>query len=257
MKRAVLAMLLVATPVLAANPVNDGVYQLYASGRYDEAMRFGETSNSASGLAIAARAALADAMMRAKPCLECLKRAEDFARGSIAADAAQADAHVWLATALGYEARIVGLVRARLEDDPGKAKAELDAALKAEPDNAYALAALGGWNIEIVRAGGQHLGKWLYGASEGAGLALFEKAAKAAPDNVAVRFQIGLALAGFAPRRYPTRIESHLEAAIHAAPRTAYEKFIQGHAQELLTVFKKNNSDALEALVHDYQGYPD
>ena len=256
MKRALLAMLLVATPVSAAS-VNDGVYELYASGRYDEAMRFGEASNSASGLAIAARAALADAMMRARPCLECLKRAEDFARRSTAADAAQADAHVWLATALGYEARIIGLVRARLEDDPGKAKMELDAALKAEPDNAYALAALGGWNIEIVRAGGQHLGKWLYGASEGAGMALFERAAKAAPDNVAVRFQIGLALAGFAPRRYPTRIESHLEAAIHAAPRTAYEKFIQGHAQELLTVFKKNNADALEALVHDYQGYPD
>ena len=121
MKRALLAMLLVATPVSAAS-VNDGVYELYASGRYDEAMRFGEASNSASGLAIAARAALADAMMRARPCLECLKRAEDFARRSTAADAAQADAHVWLATALGYEARIIGLVRARLEDDPGKAK---------------------------------------------------------------------------------------------------------------------------------------
>ena len=84
----------------------------------------------------------------------CLERAEDFARAAVAADPHLADGHVWLAVALGYEARIIGVMRARLRDMPGQAKEELDAALATIPTIAYALAALGGWHIEIVRGGG-------------------------------------------------------------------------------------------------------
>ena len=152
MKAALLAL------VLAASAAENGsLFALYAQGQYDEAMRQGAASGTAAGFAIAARAAMADAMMRAEPCLDCLKRAETYARRAIAADKDAADGHVWLAAALGYEARIVGLVRARLDNDPAQAKTNLDDALKAQPDNAYALAALGGWNVEIVRAGGKFL----------------------------------------------------------------------------------------------------
>ena len=119
-------------------------------------MRQGEAAGTAAGLAIAARAAMADAMMKPAPCLECLKRGEDYARRAIAADEDAPDGHVWLAAALGYQARIVGLVRARLDNDPAQAKENLeDGAGKLDPDNAYALAALGGWNVEVVRAGRQ------------------------------------------------------------------------------------------------------
>ena len=144
-------------------------------------MRQGAAAGNAAGFAIAARAAMADAMMRPEPCLECLKRGEAFARRAIAADPNAPDGHVWLAAALGYEARIVGLIRAKLNDDPGQAKENLDAALKADPDNAYALAALGGWNVEIVRSGGRFLARRLYDASLEQGLNLFDRAVRAAP----------------------------------------------------------------------------
>ena len=47
-----------------------------------------------------------------------------------------------------------------------------------------------------------------------------------------------------------------LEAAIHATPETNYEKFVQGRAQELLTLLKRDDSDAFDAKLRIFQGYP-
>jgi hypothetical protein len=251
MKWAVLALMLLATSAAA-----DDYYPLYAAGHYDEAMRQGAASGTAPGLAIAARAALADAAMRPEPCLSCLKRAEDFARRAVAADNTYPDGHVWLATALGLEGRIIGLIRARLANSPAEAKSELDVAMKDDPGNPYVLAALGGWNIEIVRAGGSYLGHALYGASEAEGIALFDRAVKAAPGNVAVRYQIALVLAGYKPDILRQRIADELDAAIADRPQTTYEKFIQGRAAELRAALIRNDPAALSAKVRTFQGYP-
>ncbi len=251
MKAALLALVLAASPAESTS-----LFALYAQGQYDEAMRQGAATGTAMGFAIAARAAMADAMMRPAPCLECLKRAEAYARRAVAADRDAADGHVWLAAALGYEARIVGLVRARLDNDPAQAKANLDDALKVQPDNAYALAALGGWNVEIVRAGGKFLANRLYGASIEQGMTLFDRAVRAQPRNVAVRYQIALSLAGLDAETHRGRIDSELEAAIRATPETAYEKFVQGRAAELLALLKRNDRDAFESKLRSFQGYP-
>jgi hypothetical protein len=195
-------------------------------------------------------------MMRQEPCLPCLKRGEAFARRAVAADWNTSDGHVWLAAALGYETRIIGLVRARLDNDPAQAKEHLDAALKAQPDNAYALAALGGWHVEVVRTGGDFLAGKLYGASREQGLTLFDRAVKAAPRNVAVRYQIALSLSGLDLEQYRSRIEIELNAAIQAPPETAYEKFVQGRAGELLTLLKRNDRDTFDTKLRIFQGYP-
>jgi tetratricopeptide (TPR) repeat protein len=251
MKGALLALLLAG-----AGSGSDELFALYARGQYEEAMRQGAASGTASGLAIAARAAMADAMMRSVPCLDCLKRGEDFARRAIAADPHAPDGHVWLAAALGYEARIKGLVRARLSNDPAEAKQNLDEALRLQPGNAYALAALGGWNVEVVRVGGKFLANKLYGASLEQGLALFDRATRAAPRNVAVRYQIALSLAGLGEPATHERMEGELDAAIQAPPETAYEKFIQGRAKELLILSRRGDRDVFDAKVRIFQGYP-
>ena len=167
--------------------------------------------------------------MRPAPCLECLKRGEAYARRAVAADGQAPDGHVWLAASLGYETRIVGVVRARLDNDPAQAKEHLDAALKVEPDNAYALAALGGWNVEIGARGRKFPGAancttpaW----SRDSHCSIVRCAWR--PAMSAVRYQIALSLAGLDPETYRSRVENELDAAIHAAPETAYEKFVQG-----------------------------
>ena len=219
-------------------------------------MRAGAAAHNAYGYAIAARAVLADAVLRDTPCMDCLRRGEDFARQAVAADPALADGQVWLAVALGYEARISGIVMARVHDAPGESKAALDAALKSDPANPYAVSALGGWHIEIVRGGGAYMARLFYGASEAQALALFDRAVRLAPGNVAVRYQIALSLAGFDPVKYRGRIDSELAAAMRDTPDTVYEKAIQLRAADLAALLRRGDNDALDARVHKYQGYP-
>lgn len=243
--------------ILAGVPQDSGaLFALYAQGHYQEAMRRGEDSHAADGLAIAARASLADAMTRPEPCLACLKRAEEDARRAIGLDARPADAHVWLATSLGYEARLQGMVRAGWENSPAQAKTQLDAALAADPDNPYALAALGGWNAEIVRVGGAFLAGKIYDASLEKSQALFDRAVHAAPRNVAVHYQIALSLAGVDQARFHDRVESELEAAVQGPPQTTYEKFVAARAQELLTLLKRGDEETFDAKLRVFQGYP-
>ncbi len=249
----VLAPVLVSVPAFAVTP--DEVQALYARGDYEQAARAGEASRMAAGVATAARAVLADEVLRDQPCLSCLQRAESLARQAIALDPHHAFGQVWLAVALGYQARITGAVKARLANTPAQSKAALDQAVKDEPGNAFAVSALGGWHIEIVRGGGSLLARMLYGASEKEALALFDRAARLAPDNVAVHYQIGLSLAGFAADRYRRRIAGELQTAIASPPRTAYEKKMQERASELLALME--NRSAFDARVRHYQGFPD
>jgi tetratricopeptide (TPR) repeat protein len=250
MRFLVVALALAVTPACAA----DNLYPLYAAGRYDDAIRAGTEAGSAEGFAIAARAAMAQAAMQPQPCLSCLQRAEDFARKAVAADSAYPDGHVWLASSLGLEGRIQGMISAR--PNVAVAKKELEAALRSDPRNAFALAAMGGWNIEIVRGGGALLAGLMYGAHEADGLALFDRAVQTAPGNVAVRYQIGLSLSGYDAQKFRGRISSEFEAAVRNAPQTEYEKFIQTRAAELLALLNQGDAAAFAAKVRQFQGYP-
>lgn len=254
MKAVALALLLLA-PVGAAAVTPDEVQALYARGDYENAAQAGEASRSAAGLATAARAVLADEVLHDAPCLACLQRAETLARQAVALDPHHAFGQVWLAVALGYQARITGAVKARLANTPAQSKTALDQAVKDEPGNAFAVSALGGWHIEIVRGGGSFLAGLAYGAKESAALALFDRAVKLAPDNVAVHYQIGLSLAGFALDKYRARVAAEFRTAAASPPRTAYEKKIQERASELLSLI--DSRDAFAARVHKYQGFPD
>ena len=252
MKKLALALVLLASPARAA----DALSALYADGQYDAAMRAGEAAHTAPSLALAARAALADAVMRDAPCMACLKRAEADARAAMAADPKLADGPVWLAVALGYQTRLTGILAARWRGAPGQAKAALMQAVRNDPKSPFAVSALGGWNIEVVRAAGAYLARALYGATEAKGLALFDRAVKLQPGNVAVRYQIGLSLAGFDVDRYHDRILGELDAAMAAPAQTAYEKFIQARAAALSALLKAGNRIGFDTRVRKFQGYP-
>ena len=253
--RFVLLALLLLLPRVAQAATTEDIFALYARGDYEQAERLGEASHTAPGLAIAARAVLAEEVLRATPCLSCLERAERLARQAVAADPHVAFGQVWLAVSLGYQARIIGSVKARLKNSPAQSRAALDAALADDPKNAFAVSALGGWHIEIVRGGGAFLAKLVFGARESDALVLFDRAVRLAPDNVAVHYQIALSLAGFNTEKYRARIAAEFKAALAAAPETAYEKKMQGRAAELLGLL--NQGEAFDARVRKYQGFPD
>jgi hypothetical protein len=157
---------------------------------------------------------------------------------------------------MGYEARIVGPVWARAHNYPGQAKDELDAALAIDAKDPWALGALGGWNVEIVRTGGDTLASWLYGATVDQGLAAFAAAFRIAPDNLAVRYQYALSLSGYDADRFGQQIKDAFARIAKLKPATAYETLSKTRAAELSALLAKSDRAAFDAKVHQYQGYP-
>ncbi len=243
-----------ASPTHAAAPPTP--YEIYAAGHYADAMKAGIAANTGLGYLVATRAALADATTRPALCLDCLRHAEQLARKAIALDPKLADAHVYLAVAMGQEARIVGPVWARAHNYPGHAKDELDAALAIDAKNPWALGALGGWHVEIVRTGGDYLASWLYDASVEQGLAAFAAAFAAAPNNLTVRYQYGLSLSGYDPERFGNQIKDAFARVAKLKPATAYETLAQHRAAELAALLAKGDREAFDAKVRFFQGYP-
>ncbi len=241
----------------AATGAVPSAFDLYAAGKYDDAIAAGLSQNNAQGFVIAARAALAGAQMRDAPCLDCLQRAEGFARRAIAADASVPEGHIYLAVTLGYEARIVGVVQARMKGYAEEAKRELDKALALDPRNPWGLAALAGWNIEIVHHGGTLMAKLLYGASVDEGMSDFAKAFSAQPGNLVLRFQEALTLSGFDLDGYRGTIEDALAQAANGTPVTAYDRAVRGRAVSLLKLLKAHDDGTFLVLVRKYQGYPE
>jgi tetratricopeptide (TPR) repeat protein len=231
-------------------------FELYRAGNYEAAIAAGEAANDAEALAVAARAAFAEANLGEKPCLACLQRVEGLARRSLTLDTMHPEGFVYLAAALGYEARIVGNIRAQLARYPDIAKDALDKALSVAPDDAWSLASTGAWHIEVVRGGGSFLARSLYGARIETGEDYFRRAFAADPANPVIRFQYALTVSGYDFSAYRDRAKAQLAAAAMLEPRTAYERAIQKRALRLLDLINANKRAEYLALVDNYQGYP-
>jgi len=254
MRRALCALALAAMtagPAAAQTPDD-----LYNAGKYEEAIAAGTAANTPQGLEAATHAAFVEAVLKDKPCLECLQRAEALARRAIASDPARPDPHVYLAGILGYEGRIIGMVSAKLKGYPEEAKSEIDTALSHDPDDARALAARGGWNLAIVSAGGATMADWIYGAGVDQGMADFAKALKLSPGDVSLRFQYALSLSSLDRDAYHEDILAALQHTQGDNPRSAYDKIAQKRALVLLALLKANKTDEYDATVRKFEGYP-
>ena len=231
-------------------------FQLYEDGKYAEAEKAALAAGDAAGYALAVRADLAAEMMRAEPCRPCLQHAQDLAQRAIDLDPKLAEGRIEFVVALGYQARLMGPIEAHFKGFAKKAKDNIEAAIAADPQNAWAWAALGGWNVEIAHDAGATLARWLYGASLKVGLDDFSKAFASAPDNLVIRYQYALSLAGCHEASYRDTILAALSRAVDAAPHGAYEAYAQRNAKELLVALKAGDMDTFDRLVRHDQGYP-
>ena len=258
MKRALLAAALSLIAVPAGAQSSDSYpYKLYQAGQYDAAIRAGIAAGDADGYTQAAHAVLAKTRIAGTPCLACLQTAESYERKAIALDPTLPAPRVYLSATLGYESRIIGLVQAKLKGYAGEAKSNLDVAYKNHPDDGYTLAALGGWNLGVVNGGGAFLADMMYGATTDKGISFYEKAFKAEPDNIVIRFQYALSLSALDHDKYGHAIEDSLAFAVNGHPHTAFEKYMQGEAKDLLALWQRHDWPDYQKQMRKIQGYPD
>jgi hypothetical protein len=144
----------------------------------------------------------------------------------------------------------------RFRHYPEDAKAAIDQALAVAPNDDWALASAGAWNIEVVRNGGALLARAIYGARVETGKEYFYKAFVAQPNNLVIRFQFALSLSGYDFDANSDAVAGVLDSVRAIEPRTVYEGVIKERALRLLDLIKANRRAEFLALVHRYQGYP-
>lgn len=241
-------------PVSAEAAFKDGNYLLAAT--------IAEAKNSAAALSFAARARIADAVTRKESCIECLQKAEATAEAAIrsasttAAKSVQAEAYVQLAIAIGFRARLMSAMDAQAESLPEKGRAAIDKALEFDPVNPWALAALGGWHLEIVRRAGPVLAETLYGANEHEGLDNFRRAIKQDPANFLLRYQFALSILALDFEEHRVEAIGMLTWNDQDAPTDAVAKFTRARARQLTQLLFQDSKDQVEATVREFQGYP-
>jgi tetratricopeptide (TPR) repeat protein len=212
---------------------------------------------TAAGTALAARALLAHATT-AVPLADrmpFLRQAEADARAALAKDETLVAAHLQLVMALGQVARIKGVLAAQLDGIPQEARAHIKRALALDPNNPWALAATGAWNLEVTRY--FRFASTLFGASRRKGLEAFEAALRADRENIVVRYQYALTLLSFHKPDYRRMGENALKEALALAPKDAFARLMQSRAAHLEVLLHDGDDTMLEATLAAYRGEAD
>ena len=246
--------------LLAASPARaeDQAAALYAAGKYDEAMKAGAAEATAPAL-LSPRAPRWPTPRRATcPVLPVSGARKDFARHAVAADPALADGAVlarrcrW-ATRRGSSGR-VHRARAQLSR-PCEGRARRGARGRSEKS----LGARRAWRLECrnrPRRRRHARQSVLRRQRSTQGLDSFSRAFRAAPDNLALRYQYALSLSGYDPDRFRHEIDDAFARVARDMPQSAYERVVQKRAADLAALLKSGDRAAFAARVRKYQGYP-
>ena len=151
--------------------------------------------------------------------MEVAERAE----AQIAEDPKNANAHYFMAYALGRYSQGISIAKALAQGLGGKVKSALETTIKLAPKHADAHIALGAFHAEVIDKVGSLLGR-TQGASKDAGLAMFKTALKLNPTSAIamVEYANGLVmLEGDKKMKEATRL---YEDAAAAVPMDAMER---------------------------------
>jgi tetratricopeptide (TPR) repeat protein len=229
----------------------------YIAGDFVGAAAIAEKEASAEALAFAARARIADAITRDGPyCKPCLASAETIARAATLRDPNLAEGYVQLAIALGFRGRLIPLMEAKSERLAEKGEEAIAAALSLAPRNAWALAARGAWNLEIVHRAGPVLAGVTYGADRRQGLKDFREALTIEPANLLLHYHFALTLLALDADDYHAEAQAALEAGLKDTKADVLNAFTRKRAFELMELLKTGRTEQIDALVRRFQGYP-
>lgn len=232
--------------VSAATP-HEQASRLFDSGEYLEAASLAAKIDTASGLALAARAMLAHAVYVAKrPQRDAeVEMGAELARRSLAKNYRHVEAHLQLVIAYYQKARATTSLDAYFQGYADKSSQHLEIALEFEPANPWALWLLGGWNFEIVRLAGPILADTLFDANLAAGRAAFARANSLMPDTVVLHYSFARALLMDDADANRTEAVRELEKALAAKRKNHLDGIIADRARIVMDAVRSGSSDAL------------
>jgi tetratricopeptide (TPR) repeat protein len=159
-------------------------WALFHNGEFHKAYEAGLKAGGA-GITVAnkAQAIYANYLEKSeKTKLAMFMEVAERAEAQAAEDAKNANAHYWMAYALGRYSQGISVAKALAQGLGGKVKGALETAIKLAPKHADAHIALGAFHAEVIDKVGALLGK-TQGASKATGLAMYQRALELNPKS--------------------------------------------------------------------------
>jgi len=159
-------------------------WALFHAGEFQKAAEAGLKAGGA-GITVAnkAQAIYANYLEKSERTkLELFMEVAERAEAQIAAEPKNANAHYFMAYALGRYSQGISITKALAQGLGGKVKSALETAIKLAPKHADAHIALGAFHAEVIDKVGSLLGR-TQGASKDTGLAMFKTALKLNPTS--------------------------------------------------------------------------
>lgn len=159
-------------------------WALFHAGEFQKATDAGLKAGGA-GITVAnkAQAIYANYLEKSeKTKLELFMEVAERAEAQIGAEPKNANAHYFMAYALGRYSQGISITKALAQGLGGKVKSALETAIKLAPKHADAHIALGAFHAEVIDKVGSLLGR-TQGASKDTGLAMFKTALKLNPTS--------------------------------------------------------------------------
>ncbi len=235
-------MLLLASPVLA-NADADA----FAEGRFAEAMAAGAQAGTVESLFVAGRAASTLAAYstpdkaRARALLE---EAQDYFATALAKNP-----DTMKASAIRLQKAIAAGYVAKLDNSPGAAKAvrrEFEAVIAARPDDAVALAAMGGWHGEAVATLGKFIAGTVLGAKEKEAISWFDRAMQAEGAGAVVPVFYASTLLNLSSKN-AVQARRLLKKAAQGRAEDGFERLVKANGATILKHLQAGDVDAARA----------
>ena len=159
-------------------------WALFHAGEFQKAAEAGLKAGDA-GITVAnkAQAIYANYLEKSeKTKLALFMEVAERAEAQIAADPKNANAHYFMAYALGRYSQGISIAKALAQGLGGKVKSALETTIKLAPKHADAHIALGAFHAEVIDKVGSLLGR-TQGASKDAGIAAYKTALKLNPSS--------------------------------------------------------------------------
>jgi hypothetical protein len=200
-------------------------WALFHAGEFQKAAEAGLKAGGA-GITVAnkAQAIYANYLEKSeKTKLALFMEVAERAEAQIAEDSKNANAHYFMAYALGRYSQGISIAKALAQGLGSKVKSALETTIKLAPKHADAHIALGAFHAEVIDKVGSLLGR-TQGASKDAGLAMFKTALKLNPTSAIAMVEYANGLVMLEGEKKMKEATQLYEAAAAATPLDAMER---------------------------------
>jgi hypothetical protein len=200
-------------------------WALFHAGEFQKAAEAGLKAGSAgTTVANKAQAIYANYLEKSeKTKLALFMEVAERAEAQIAADSKNANAHYFMAYALGRYSQGISIAKALAQGLGSKVKSALETTIKLAPKHADAHIALGAFHAEVIDKVGSLLGR-TQGASKDAGLAMFKTALKLNPTSAIAMVEYANGLVMLEGEKKMKEATQLYEDAAAATPLDAMER---------------------------------